>query len=90
MNLPYTYALLRAASEQNGLLKLTGQEAARELEQMAAIGLVEAAFDDGQPGSFDAIVRVLPAGYTFLRALKGKLPSRTARPVTATRRVARS
>ena len=53
---------------------MTGQEAARELEEMAAAGLVQADFDDGTAGSFTAIIRVLPAGDAFLRALKDKLP----------------
>ena len=74
MNLPYTYALLLVASKQKGFLKVTGLEAAREVEQMAATGLVQANFDDGKAGSFTAIIRVLPAGDTFLRTFKDKLP----------------
>lgn len=70
MNLPYTYALLLAA-DQNGSLQLTGAEAEREVRQMAATGLVKATFDDGHAGSFTSIVRVLPAGHTFLRTFKG-------------------
>ena len=74
MNLPYTYALLLAASEQNGSLKLTGVEADREVRQMAATGLVEADFDNGQPGSFTSITRILPAGETFLRTFRDHPP----------------
>ena len=70
MNLPYTHALLLAASEQNGTLQLTGAEADEEVRQMAATGLVQATFDDGRQGSFTSIIRVLPAGHTFLRTFK--------------------
>ena len=70
MNLPYTHALLLAASKQNGTLELTGVEADEEVRQMAATGLVQATFDDGRAGSFTSIIRVLPAGQTFLRTFK--------------------
>ena len=74
MNLPYTYSLLLAASKQNGCLKLTGVGADQEVRQMAATGLVDASFDDGQAGSFTSIIRVLPAGNTFLRIFKDHPP----------------
>ena len=70
MNLPFTYAVLLAASEQNGSLELTGIDAEQEVRQMAATGLVEANFADGRTGSFTSITRVLPGGHTFLRTFK--------------------
>jgi hypothetical protein len=74
MNLPFTYALLLAASEQNGALQLRGPEADDEVRQMAATGLVEATFNDGHAGSSTSIIRVLPAGHTFLRTFRNTLP----------------
>lgn len=79
MNLPYTYALLLAASEQNGSLDLAGVEAEQEVRQMTATGLVEAKFHDGHGRSLTSILRVLPAGHTFLRTFKD-LPVSTPVP----------
>jgi len=76
MNLPYTYALLVAATEQrHSFIKLVGMHADHEVRQMVAAGLVDATLNDGKIGSFTSINRVLENGETFLRAFKsGMLP----------------
>ena len=69
MNLSYTYQLLLAAEKQPGqILKVKAGHGDREVRLMAAAGLVEATLNnDGQPGSFTAILRLTKAGQTFLR-----------------------
>ena len=72
MNLPYTYALLSAANlQRHGFIKLRGPEADRQVRLMAEAGLVDATFNDGQPGSFTSINRIRKAGEAFLRAFQG-------------------
>ncbi|MEP6811220.1 MAG: hypothetical protein ABI992_13330 [Chthoniobacterales bacterium] len=73
MNLPYTYALLSAADHQrNEFIKLRGSEADQEVRLMAGAGLVEATFNNGTPGAYTAILRILEPGYAFLRAFHGQ------------------
>ncbi len=68
MNLPYTFQLLSAANQQRyGFIKLRGRRADREVRQMAEAGLVHASFNDGKPGSFTSINRILERGDVFLR-----------------------
>ena len=71
MNLPYAHKLLTAADEQrHGFIKLRGFQADREVRLMAAAGLVDATFNDGQEGSFTSINRLTARGENFLRAFK--------------------
>jgi hypothetical protein len=82
MNLPYTYSLLKAASEQrHGFIKLTGDYADYEVRQMVASGLVEATVNDGKSGSYTSINRLLEPGERFLRVFNDgvlpELPSRS-------------
>ena len=71
MNLPYAHKLLTAADEQrHGFIKLRGFQADREVRLMAAAGLVDATFNDGQEGSFTSINRLTASGENFLRAFK--------------------
>jgi hypothetical protein len=71
MNLSYVYTLLAAADEQSdGIVKLRGAEADREVRLMAHAGLVEASFDDGTEGSFTCINRISSTGQMFLRTFR--------------------
>ncbi|MEP6810174.1 MAG: hypothetical protein ABI992_08010 [Chthoniobacterales bacterium] len=73
MNLPYTFELLSATNQQRyGFIKLRGRMADREVRQMAEAGLVQATFNDGKPGSFTSINRILDRGYAFLQTFSGR------------------
>ncbi len=72
MNLPYTYSLLSAVSEQrHGFIKLRGLQADEQVRWMVSAGLVCASFHHGEADSFTSINRVLEPGDSFLRAFQG-------------------
>ena len=73
MNLPYTYSLLLAATEQpHGFIKLLGMYTDHEVRLMAKAGLVDASFNDGKLGSFASINRVTAAGERFLNLFNNR------------------
>ena len=75
MNLPLVHKLLQAANNQPyGFLKVRGTNLAREVEMMAAAGLVEATGTVHGIETFAVIKRVTASGHSFLRAFKGQPP----------------
>jgi hypothetical protein len=76
MNLHLVHKLLRAAQDQpHGFLKVNGRQMAREVEQMAAAGLVEASPTVHGLETYAVIKRVTDSGHSFLRAFKERAPS---------------
>ena len=69
--------LLTAANDQPyGFLKVRGADLAREVELMAAAGLVEASPTAHDPETCTVINRVTDGGQSFLRAFqKAPLPA---------------
>jgi hypothetical protein len=62
----------------DGIVKLRGAEADREVRLMAHAGLVEASFDDGTEGSFTCISRISSTGQMFLRTFRNHpIPEQT-------------
>jgi len=75
MNLRLVHKLLQAANNQPyGLLKVRGANLAREVEMMAAAGLVESIGTVHGIETFAVIKRVTDAGHSFLRAFKDRPP----------------
>jgi hypothetical protein len=75
MNLRLVDKLLQAANAQPyGFLKVRGRQLAREVEMMAAAGLVEASATVHGLETFAVIRRVTDSGYSFLRAFKNQPP----------------
>jgi hypothetical protein len=75
MNLNLVHKLLKAADNQPyGFLKVWGARLAREVELMAAAGLVEAAGAVHGLKTFVVINRVTDSGHSFLRAFKDQPP----------------
>jgi hypothetical protein len=75
MNLNLVHKLLKAANNQPyGFLKVRGAQLAREVELMAAAGLVEAAGTVRGLETFAVINRVTDSGHSFLRAFKDQSP----------------
>jgi hypothetical protein len=75
VNLNLTYALLVAADGQPyGFLKVRSADLVREVEQMAAAGLVEASVENVDTGTYAVINRVTDSGGSFLRAFKHPAP----------------
>lgn len=69
VNLNLVHELLTATTKQpHGFLKVRGAELAREVEQMAAAGLVEASPVVQNSQTCAVINRVTEAGESFLRA----------------------
>ena len=71
MNLKLTHELLSAAGEQpSGSFRVTGRDAAREVELLASAGFVEASIeaDGGLPTA--VITRLTDAGQKLLRVLQ--------------------
>lgn len=69
MNLNLVHKLLQAAESQPyGFLKVTGRELAREVELMAAAGLVESSETVRGLETYAVIKRVTDSGHSFLRA----------------------
>ncbi|MEY2551664.1 MAG: hypothetical protein QOG12_1808 [Verrucomicrobiota bacterium] len=80
MNLHLVHKLLQAASDQPyGFLKVRGAPLAREVEMMAAAGLIEASGTVHGLETFAVIKRVTDSGHSFLRAFRDDSSSR-ARP----------
>jgi hypothetical protein len=75
MNLHLVQKLLQAANNQPyGFLKVRGANLAREVEMMAAAGLVEATGTVHGIETFTVIKRVTDSGHSFLRAFKDEPP----------------
>jgi len=75
VNLALVYKLLQAANNQPyGFLKVRGTNLAREVEMMAAAGLVEAIGTVHGIETFAVIKRVTASGHSFLRAFKDQPP----------------
>jgi hypothetical protein len=75
MNLNLVYKILKAVDDQPyGFLKLRGIDFAREVEMMAAAGLVESAGTVTGMETFAVIKRVTASGYSFLRAFNSGPP----------------
>jgi hypothetical protein len=76
MNLNLVHKILRAANDQPyGFLKVNGRHLAREIELMAAAGLVEAAPTVHGLETYAVIKRVTDLGQSFLRAFKDDRPA---------------
>ena len=75
MNLRLVHKLLQTANNQPyGFLKVRGANLAREVEMMAAAGLVESTGTVHGIETFAVIKRVTDAGHSFLRAFKDRPP----------------
>jgi hypothetical protein len=75
MNLHLVHRLLRAANDQPyGFLKVRGASLAREVEMMAAAGLIEATGTVHGLETFAVIKRVTDSGQSFLRAFRHRPP----------------
>ena len=69
MNLDLADALLIAADgHPHGFLKVHSGELVREVEQMAAAGLVDATLGETDTEAYAVINRVSDSGHAFLRA----------------------
>ena len=76
MNLNLVHKILRAVNDQPyGFLKVSGRHLAREIELMAAAGLVEASPTVHGVQTYAVIKRVTDSGHSFLRAFKGRTPT---------------
>src|SRR5437763_140393 len=83
MNLDTVYAILRATTEQPyGFLKIADPKLARDIEEMAAAGLITATLSNGRPRSFTAVNRVTDAGMRFLRVFR---PHDFSKPMATTK-----
>ena len=77
MNLNVVHKILRAANDQPyGFLKVNGRHLAREIELMAAAGLIEASPTVHGLETYAVIKRVTDSGHSFLRAFKDRTPLR--------------
>ena len=75
MNLHMVHKLLQAANDQPyGFLKVRGAPLAREVEMMAAAGLIEASGTVHGLETFAVIKRVTDSGHSFLRAFRDEAP----------------
>jgi hypothetical protein len=75
MNPNLTHALLVAANGQPyGFLKVRSVDLVREVELMAAAGLVEASLGDAAADGYAVINRVTDSGEAFLRTFKSQPP----------------
>jgi hypothetical protein len=84
MNLNLVHKILRAAKDEPyGFLKVNGRHLAREIEMMAAAGLVEASPTVHGLETYAVVKRVTDAGHSFLRAFKEQrlTPSKVGEPV---------
>ena len=71
MNLNLAHALLIAADgHPHGFLKVHSADLVREIEQMAAAGLVDASLGKTNAEAYAVINRVTDSGKAFLRAFK--------------------
>jgi len=68
-NINLVHTLLTAADEQSsGFLNVRGADQVREVERMAAAGLVDASLGDAGTVAFAVINRVTDSGHAFLLA----------------------
>jgi len=75
VNLNLAHALLVAADGQpDGFLKVRSVELVREVELMAAAGLVDISVGNPDAEAYTVINRVTPSGQAFLRAFKIQAP----------------
>lgn len=75
MNVNLVHRLLKAANEQPyGFLKVRGSQLAREVEIMAAAGLVESAGAVHGLETYAVINRLTDSGQSFLRAFSEQPP----------------
>jgi DNA-binding MarR family transcriptional regulator len=75
MNLNLAHALLVAADGQPyGFLKVRSADLVREVEQMAAAGLVDASLENADNEAYAVINRVTDSGHSFLRTFKNQAP----------------
>jgi hypothetical protein len=75
VNLDLVHALLVAADGQPyGFLKVRSADLIREVELMAAAGLIEASLGSTDTEGYAVINRVTDAGQAFLRAFKNQPP----------------
>lgn len=75
MNLNLAHALLVAADGQPfGFLKVRSADLIREVELMAAAGLVEASLGNTDAEAYAVINCVTDSGRAFLRAFKDQAP----------------
>lgn len=75
MNLQLVHRLLQAANNQPyGVFKARGPHLAREVEMMAAAGLVETSGTVHGLETFAVIKRVTDSGHSFLRAFRDQPP----------------
>jgi hypothetical protein len=75
MNLNLVHKLLKLANDQPyGFLKVRGAHLAREVELMAAAGLVDASPTVQGLETFAVIKRVTDSGHSFLRAFRDQPP----------------
>jgi hypothetical protein len=80
MNLNLVHRLLKAANEKpHGFLRVRGSQLAREVEMMAAAGLVESAGTVHGLDTYAVINRLTDSGQSFLRAF-GEQPPLPGRP----------
>lgn len=75
MNLNVAHALLVAADGQPyGFLKVRSADLVREVELMAAAGLVDASLRNADTEGYAVINRVTDSGQAFLRAFQNPPP----------------
>lgn len=75
MNLDLAHALLVAADGQPyGFLKVRSADLVREVELMAAAGLIETSLGNTDSEAYSVINRVTDSGQAFLRAFKNQAP----------------
>ena len=73
MNPNLAHSLLVAVEKQPyGFLNVSGADSVREVELMAAAGLVDASLGNAGTEVFAVINRVTDAGHDFMRALKNR------------------
>ena len=78
VNLNLAYSLLAAAEEHpHGFLNVRGADQVREVELMAAAGLVDASLGNAGTVAFAVINRVTDSGRAFLLASKNQPTSST-------------
>ena len=75
MNLDLVHKILRATNDQPyGFLKVNGRHLVREIELMAAAGLVEASPTVHGLETYAVVEKVTDSGHSFLRAFKERTP----------------
>jgi hypothetical protein len=78
VDLNLVHSLLVAAEEQpDGFLRVRHPALVREVELMAAAGLVDASTGNDGAQSFAVISRVTEPGHVFLRAFRDEPPPKT-------------